>query len=170
MKFIRSPEPTLILAVTDPHGTPISSPLFAAIKLTASLFDRARALTRLCAEHRIERMSVLEVAPPVYWDIAANAVAEQVFDGDTRWTVQGTGHNVELWGRRRTADGKYTAVHCLAVSVHADISLLESLREQTVLVEFLVDDRGHEQLLGQPFSLAVHARMVALHMDDDEPD
>ena len=159
-----SDDPTLFMALTSEDGTPIAAPLFAALKVSARLEERLNSLSKLCADQHIESMTVLELKPPIYWELR-NDPGLEVFDGETRWHVVGNTHHAELWGRRRALDGSFSPIQCLAKTVEVKLRILKSVRKKPGVMEF-VDDPCHGELFGQSFMLTVLERLFELRLFD----
>ena len=166
MSDSESDDPTLFLALTSGDGTPIAAPLFAAINVTAGLEERMNTLSKLCADQHIESLSILDVVPPIYWDLRDDPDLE-VFDGETRWHVVGNTHHAELWGRRRNLDGSFSSTQCLAKTVEIRVQILKSVRKKPEVMQ-CVDDPGHGDLFGQSFIQTVLERLFELRLIDAE--
>lgn len=154
-------EPIMVLAVAGPNGQAVASPLFAAIQLTAPFVARLRKLTALCRRHCLEAMEFRDPDPPVYWDVPAASALDGCIEDHTQWHVQGDHHGAVLWGRRLLDDGSHGPVEVLGCTQMVEVGELEPMLAVGTSFD-MRDFDDTESTLGQPFMLAVHARMAAL--------
>ena len=158
---MNSNDPMLILAMTDPSGKATNSPLFAAVRVTASLCKKLRFLANISKRYRVETMSVRHEDAPIYWDFPPRSALDGCMEEYGRWSMAQSMLFLELWGRLHVHDGGFSDVQVLAVTTVIDVEILEHLRAAEYEVEYLEDEET-EAMLGQPFHLAVHERFVAL--------
>ena len=156
-----SNEPMLILAITRPDGKVTDSPLFAAVRVTASLSKKLRFLANVANKHGVDTMSVRHLDAPIYWDFPPGSTLDGCMEEHCQWSMSQSTLFLELWGRVHVHDGGYSETELLAVTTCLDVEILEHLRAAEYEIEYL-DDEGTEAMLGQPFALAVHERFVAL--------
>ncbi len=156
-----SHDPMLILAMTDPSGKATDSPLFAAVRVTASLCKGLRFLANVAKKHAVDTMSVRHLDAPIYWDFPPGTALEVCMEEYCQWSMAQSTLFLELWGRVYVHDGGFSEVQLLAVTTVIDVEILEHLRAAEYEIEYL-EDEGTEAILGQPFALAVHERFVAL--------
>lgn len=158
---MNSNDPMLILAMTDSSGKATDSPLFAAVRVTASLCKKLRFLANVAKRHGVETMSVRHQDAPIYWDFPSGSTLDGCMEEYSQWGMAQSTLFLELWGRVHVHDGGFSEVQLLAVTTVIAVEILEHLRAAEYEIEYL-EDEGTEAMLGQPFSLAVHERFVAI--------
>ena len=156
-----SHDPMLILAITDPNGRVTDSPLFAAVRVTASLCRRLRTLANVAKKHAVNTMSLRHVDAPIYWDFPPGSKLDGCMEEHCQWSMAQSTLFLELWGRLHVHDGGFSETKLLAVATVIDVEILEHLRACKCQIDYLEDEET-EAMLGQPFALAVHERYVAL--------
>ena len=154
-------DPMLILAITRPDGKVTDSPLFAAVRVTASLCRLLRFLANVAKKHVVDSMSVRHMDAPIYWDFPPGSALEGCMEEYCQWNILQSSLFLELWGRVHVHDGRYSETELLAVTTCLDVEILEHLRAAEYEIDYLEDEET-EAMLGQPFALTVHERFVAL--------
>ena len=154
-------DPMLILAITGPDGKVTDSPLFAAVRVTASLCKKLRFLANVAKKHVVDSMSVRHMDAPIYWDFPPGSALEGCMEEYCQWNILQSSLFLELWGRVHVHDGSYSETELLAVTTCLDVEILEHLRAAEYEIDYLEDEET-EAMLGQPFALTVHERFVAL--------
>lgn len=152
-------DPVMMLGVARLDGTPIDSPLFAAVSVTEELLTRLRLLTDLCGAHRIDWLMTETLTPPVYWDQAPGDPLGPLTDITTQWHVLGTLHYAELTARRPLPGGGYGLPEVIGQTPLVDIVEYESLQARGYIIDFREHER-HDEVIGTPFVLAVYRRMM----------
>lgn len=151
----RRTNPTLFLGLANGKGTPLTAPLFGAVNVSAVLVRRLRRLARLCERERLERLVTCDVEPPVFWDALDDDWTEQ----STIWHVDGTYVYAEFMARRRKRGG-YGKLEVVGQTPLVDLVELEHLRAHHIPMDFR-DHEGQDDVLGEPFALAVWSRLAA---------
>ena len=154
-------DPMLILAMTDPGGKATDSPLFAAVRVTASLCKKLRSLAHVAKKHGVETMSVKHQYAPIYWDFPPDSGMEGCIEEYSQWRMAQSTLFLELWGRIHVGDGGFSETQLLAVATVINVKVLEALRADRCEIHYL-EDAQTEVMLGEPFALAVHERFVAI--------
>ena len=154
-------DPILVLAINDLDGKPTACPLFAAVRVTASLCKRLRLLANLAKKHSVDIMYVRHKDAPIYWDFPPGSALEGCMEEYCQWEMAGSTIFLELWGRVHVHDGGFTEVQLLAVATVIDVEILEDLRASGSEIDYL-EGEDTEAVLGYPFALAAHERFVAL--------
>jgi hypothetical protein len=156
-----SHDPMLVLAITGPDGKVTDSPLFAAVRVTASLCRRLRTLANVANKHGVDIMSLRHLDAPIYWDFPPDSTLDSCMEEHCQWRMAQSTIFLELWGRLQMHEGEFSETQLLAVATMIDIEILEHLRASKYQIDYL-EDEGTAAMLGQPFALAVHERFVAL--------
>lgn len=156
-----SNDPMLILAITGPDGKVTDSPLFAAVRVTASLCKKLRFLANVAIKQGVDTMSLRHVDAPIYWDFPPGSTLDGCMEEHCQWSMAQSTIFLELWGRVHVNDGEFSETQVLAVATVIDVEILEHLRACKCQIDYLEDEET-EAKLGQPFALAVHERFVAL--------
>lgn len=154
-------DPMLILAITGPDGKVTDSPLFAAVRVSASLCKKLRFLANVAKKHVVDTMSVRHLDAPIYWDFPPGSKLDGCMEEHCQWSMAQSTIFLELWGRVHVHDGGFSETKLLAVATVIDVEILEHLRACKCQIDCLEDEET-EVMLGQPFALAVHERFVAL--------
>ena len=154
-------DPMLILAMTDPSGKAPDSPLFAAVRVTASLCKKLRSLAHVAKKHGVSTMSVRHQDAPIYWDFPPGSGMEGCMEEYSQWRMAQSTLLLELWGRIHVGDGGFSETELLAVATVINVEVLEALRTDRCEVHY-VEDAQTKVMLGEPFALAVHERFVAI--------
>ena len=154
-------DPMLILAITRPDGKVTDSPLFAAVRVTASLCKKLRFLANVAKKHGVDTMSVRHLDAPIYWDVPPGSTLDGCMEEHCQWSMTQSTLFLELWGRLQMHEGEYSETQLLAVATVIDVEILEHLRASQYQIDYL-EDEATEAMLGQPFALSVHERYVAL--------
>ena len=154
-------DPMLILAINDPNGKATTSPLFAAVRVTASLCKRLRYLANFAKKYVVDIMNVRHLDAPIYWDFPPGSALEGCMEEYCQWEMVGSTIFLELWGRVHVYDGGFSGIQLLAVATVIEVEILEDIRVGGNEIEYL-EDEDTSDFLGQPFGLAVHERFVAL--------
>ena len=162
--------PIAIFTTTGADGEITNSPLFAAVKVTASLCRRFRTLAKIAQRHRIEMMQVQHPATedPICWDFPPGSALEDCMMEESLWWLVGPIVYAELWGRLHMGDGGYTLKQLLATTMITDVALLEHLRAEEHEIEYL-EHEGADDALGEPFALAVTRRVTAMRKATTDP-
>lgn len=154
-------DPMLVLAMTDPGGKATDSPLFAAVRVTASLCKKLRSLAHFAKKHGVSTMSVKHQGAPIYWDFPPGSAREGCMEEYSQWRMAQSTFFLELWGRIHVGDGGFSETELLAVATVINVEVLEALRTDRCEIHY-VEDAQTEVMLGEPFALAVHERFVAI--------
>lgn len=149
-------DPTLFLGVSDLAGTPLDTPLFAAVHVTHRLVVRLRQLSRLCRTGRIAWLATREIDSPVYWDVTEDQMTETT----TTWHVVGEEHYAELTARRAVPGG-YGCLEFIGQTALVSLSELANMREQHMIVDFR-DCGGRDEVNEEPFAMTVMQRVRTL--------
>lgn len=163
-------DPIAIFTNTGPDGEITNSPLFAAVKVTATLCRRLRTLAKITQKHRIDMMQVQHPATeePIYWDFPPGSALEDCMVEESLWWLVGSMVYAELWGRLHMGDGGYTSKQLLATTMVTDVAVLEHLRTEEHEIEYL-EHEGADEALGEPFALAVTSRVTAMRKATADP-
>ena len=156
-----SKDPVLILAITDPNGKATGSPLFAAVRVTASLCKRLRLMANFAKKHVVDIMNVRHLDAPIYWDFPPGSALDGCMEEYCQWEMAGSTIFLELWGRVDVHNGGFSEIQLLAVATVIDVEILEDLRASGNDIDYL-EGEDTEAVLGYPFALAAHERFVAL--------
>ena len=156
-----STDPTLILAITDKYGKAMDSPLFAAVRVTAKLCKTLRLLANVSKKHAVDSMSVRHTDAPICWDFPPGSALDGCMEEHCQWNMLQSTLFLELWGRVHVHDGGYSETELVAMTTILDVEILEDIRAAENDIDYLEAEET-EDLLGQPFALAVHERFVAL--------
>ena len=151
----------LVLAINDLDGKPTACPLFAAVRVTASLCKRLRLLANLAKKHSVDIMYVRHKDAPIYWDFPPGSVLDGCMEEFSQWEMVGSTLFLQLWGRVHVHDGGYSGIQKLAASTVLDVETLEDLSASGGEIDY-VEGEDTEAVLGYPFALAVHERFVAI--------
>lgn len=154
-------DPMLVLAVNDPQGKPTDSPLFAAVRVTASLCKRLRLLASLSKKHLVDTMNVQHRDAPIYWDFPPDSALEGCMENYSQWEMIGSTIYLQFWGSLQMDNGEFSGIQMLAVSTVLDVEILEDLRASGSNIDYL-EDEDTEEVLGYPFALSVHERFIAM--------
>ena len=154
-------DPMLILAITGSDGKVTDSPLFAAVRVTASLCKKLRFLANVAKKYGVDTMSLRHLDAPIYWDFPPGSKLDGCIEEYCQWSMAQSTIFLELWGRVYVHDGGFSETQLLAVATVIDVEILEQLRASKYQIDYL-EDESTEAMLGQPFTLAVHERYVAL--------
>lgn len=155
-----SSDPLLILAGTTPDYQATGSPLFAAIRVTKAFLARAQELHRLCEKHDLAWIQTQPI-DHVHWDFPPGSTLDGCTDLSTSWHTLQDCHYFTLAGR--TVESGGDAIEDLAGSVIFDTAQLNAMRDAKTLISYS-DHKHTEEVLGQPFALAVHERMVQMRV------
>ena len=153
-------DPMLILAINDASGSATASPLFAAVRVTASLCKRLRLMANFAKKHVVDTMNVRHLDAPIYWDFPPGSALDGCMEEYCQWEMAGSTIFLGLWGRVHVHDGGFSEVQLLAVATVIDVGILEDLRASGNDIDYL-EGEDTEAVLGYPFALAVHERFVA---------
>jgi len=166
-----SKSPTLFLSVVSSDGVVTTSPLFAAVQVTAGLCYRLRLLANLAERHRIDYIEISQRYPPVYWHVDSGSKLDGIDMCMTQWEMCGSIAVLALWGFLPQSGHVNYAPMRLASTMYLDVQDLVDLRESG----YVVDYREHEETeatIGEPFEVAVRKRLTLLnrHPNDLPPD